>query len=71
MVAVSQTNIDSTIGDSVRYGIIIATNSFPFTLVSSKYVICPQQGYIEMKGLHISSTDVLISLTILGGSPAS
>ena len=71
MVAVSQTNIDYTNGDSFRYGIIIASNSFPFTLVSSKYVKAPQKGYIEMKGLHISSTDVLISLTILGGSPAS
>jgi hypothetical protein len=42
MVAVSQTNIDYTNGDSVRYGIIIASNSFPFTLVSSKYVKGPQ-----------------------------
>ena len=65
MVAVSQSNKDSTYGDRVRYGIIIASNSSPFTYVSSKYVMCPQQGSREMRGLHISSTDVLISLTIL------
>jgi hypothetical protein len=65
MVAVSQFNRVSINDGNVRYGIIIASNSSPFTLVSSKYVTTPQQGSIEMRGLHISSTDVLISLTIL------
>ena len=65
MIAVSQYN------SLFRYGIIITTNTYPFSYHSSKYVETPGLNSALMRGLHIQSTDILISVSIIVDSPNS